>query len=1013
MIASSNRSYYKARLILTAMFLLILLYLVNFVVDLKPNSLLVNLASSDQNFITEIYYNTGQGYSEEPLTSGEVSDVYAENLKSLRIDIKREPLLEKHNFVLQSVKTTDKLIKSTWSSIMPGFSYDFDQAETFVLPKTDQDSSYELFFDDKPIMLKKTNGSFIADVSEISGYSAETITIKKISKKDPHGYITEPLDIRDLSLGIDAVYVIEKNDAPLAIESIEMIRKFGRIGLSFPLKVWSAQDVFEVLKPLESNEKYWLDNNKVAFQAAFTTVELEFNLLSTELNREISNVIARYTLILNAAAIALTVLFYFASHVLLYIPINQTSVNKFNDKYKNISNNIELSEVSVKKIIEYLFLSMFFFAAFVPITNSLFNFILIALTIILGYLVIYANSASVKLLPKESDSEESSASKNFGDFRNQLTNFTVRIKYNIYQDKTHVALLLLVSFLFLYFGTQHLGQFMSVDEPKWLYTRVPQLYEALLSGNWGLTYINDKPGVLPSLLAGITNFFLDLNDYGPHNLEDYLFWWRFPVLFFNFLMLFPIYYFTRKLLNKDYALLTTALIALNPIIIGISQIVNPDATLWSVSFLAFITFMLYIKTNKPKYIWYCGIFFGLALISKYFVSIFYILFFLLIYIEYLINRTTKRQLFQRCMSLGKLYLISIIVYIVLFPATWVDPYQIIKGTFGTNILNAGLMYFLLFLFLVFFEVIILDGRISQLIKNRFLLEEIMLCFVGITLFIYFGFLLVNINTEYQVIDLSIIFNRGEYPFFQAATRTGYNVLYTLMIFKLPALIITPFMLAFHNNKNDSIQKTLFLCGSLMLFIFIGGSSLGGFVALPRYLIILYPVYCIIASLLYLNYFKPKLLVSTFLILMSLLITYHSTPYHLHYNNLLNNHQYVTNPTWGYGSYELAKKLNTYPDAEKINVWVDSEGFAEFFVGNHYWRGNISPFEVEDIDYLILTYGGERIFRRADYNEAGMYYDYIVKSEGQLLDYYDVEPIMSHYILGNRNNYIRVVSFDKH
>ncbi len=47
---------------------------------------------------------------------------------------------------------------------------------------------------------------------------------------------------------------------------------------------------------------------------------------------------------------------------------------------------------------------------------------------------------------------------------------------------------------------------MSVDEPKWFYERIPQLYSSLKNFDWAGTYINDKPGhvvTLAQLMSGL------------------------------------------------------------------------------------------------------------------------------------------------------------------------------------------------------------------------------------------------------------------------------------------------------------------------------------------------------------------------------------------------------------------------------------------------------------------------------------------------------------------------------
>ena len=61
--------------------------------------------------------------------------------------------------------------------------------------------------------------------------------------------------------------------------------------------------------------------------------------------------------------------------------------------------------------------------------------------------------------------------------------------------------LVLVLGLYLFFGLSHLGQFVTADEHKWLYERIPNYWEAIRDQKWKKTFINDKPGVSVAILG--------------------------------------------------------------------------------------------------------------------------------------------------------------------------------------------------------------------------------------------------------------------------------------------------------------------------------------------------------------------------------------------------------------------------------------------------------------------------------------------------------------------------------
>ncbi len=577
--------------------------------------------------------------------------------------------------------------------------------------------------------------------------------------------------------------------------------------------------------------------------------------------------------------------------------------------------------------------------------------------------------------------------------------------------------LMLVTSLFLIFGLNHLGKFMSVDEPKWVETRVPQLFEALKNQNWANTYINDKPGILPAFLSGTVNIFLDHNSYksSPLQYEQYLFWWRLPILIFNFLMLFFIYHFTKKLLNKDSALLTTGLIALNPVVIGISQIVNPDATLWSVGFLSFITFFLYLKTNNKKYLYYSGLFLGLSLISKYFASILYITFFLTIYLEYLFNKISRNQLFKRYTDILILFGISIFTYTVLFPATWVNPLQIFSGTIGSSILEPGIKYLALFFFLIFAELILFKEKITNYLKNKLSIEKILVYIFSLTFSLIFVAFLINILLDNKFFDFNkyvfFEFERRGVSIFQNIISSLYI---TILTFTLPLLVgLFGFTVILFSKKYYKVINYNLLTVSIFSFlsIFIIGSSLGGFITLTRYQILFYPICSLICSILFLNLFKNKKVIYTVLFFISLTSLISSSPYYYHYTNLLNIKNYTTTEAWGFGGYELSQIINKLSDSRNITVWSDREGFNEFFIGNHYWRAKENPFDINNkVDYLVLTNGGERIFEMASnrYNQGAKDFYALLSKETPLLEYYKVTPEHKVCINKNPNNCIWIV-----
>lgn len=623
------------------------------------------------------------------------------------------------------------------------------------------------------------------------------------------------------------------------------------------------------------------------------------------------------------------------------------------------------------------------------------NLILISISLFSGAAIFYANKETNQKIVECQDNNNNEKKSNKKYFYLVISTFAI--------------------FLFLFFGLNHLGKFMSVDEPKWVDVRAPQLFKALEEHKWEDTYINDKPGVLPVFLSGMVNVFLSHDAYKSNPLiyEKYLFFWRLPIIIFNFLILFIIYYFTKKLFKKEVASLVIILIALNPILIGISQIVNPDATLWSTGLLSFITFFLYLKTNAKKYIFYSGLFLGLALISKYFASLFYVVFLLTVYFEYLFNKTTRNQLFKRLWDTSVLFFISIMVYAVLFPATWIKPLRIIKGTIGADILLPGKRYIILFFFLIIAELILFKGKISNYIKNHLNIEKILIrILVGISILILIA-LIINLIFNNLYFDFNEYFLtdfvRGSSVTIKTTAVSLYTTLFVTPYPTLLGIILLPFIV-FNNKSFRNIKEHSLLMATIigMVFIFFVGSTLGGYVADTRYQTIIYPLISILASICIfalLKYYKIIISIAFIILFLNIIKI---QPFYFLYTNNLNVRNYTITEAWGFAGYELAQKFN---QMKNVTIWSDREGFNEFFLGKSYWRGNTNPFDDKtDINYLILSTGGKKIFLKAlkDYENGKRYFYTIISQKTPLLKYYEKIPDYKICIQNNPNNCVWAV-----
>jgi hypothetical protein len=190
-------------------------------------------------------------------------------------------------------------------------------------------------------------------------------------------------------------------------------------------------------------------------------------------------------------------------------------------------------------------------------------------------------------------------------------------------------LFVLVMGLYALFSSLHLTQFLTADEHYWLYERVPKYWNAW--GNWELrkTFINDKPGVSLALITGPA--LLTLPDTATHCVErdnrlyqcqvdetaPLLLAFRLPLLFANGLILIYIFFLLTRLFDPWTALFASGLTALSPVLLGMTQIVNPDALLWSTSTAAFLSYFALLRFDTRRDLFATLLFTTLALLSKY------------------------------------------------------------------------------------------------------------------------------------------------------------------------------------------------------------------------------------------------------------------------------------------------------------------------------------------------------------------------------------------------------------
>jgi hypothetical protein len=244
-----------------------------------------------------------------------------------------------------------------------------------------------------------------------------------------------------------------------------------------------------------------------------------------------------------------------------------------------------------------------------------------------------------------------------------------------------------------------LDHFVTVDEPKWL-TRSADFYVALATGEFADTYQKEHPGVTV-MWAETAGFLWRFPEYltegseqhnRPQKFKRYLEQRGYEnvpltlleagrafVVIGNLILLALAFLAAVRLLGLLPALLGFLLIAFDPFSIALSRLLHPDALLSALMLLALLSFMNFLYRGRHFYdMALAAIAAGLAWLTKS-PSLFLIPFFaLLCLIEIGRSWWTKRQLAWRDVWRTSWPLlvwaaIAILVFVLIWPAMWVDP----------------------------------------------------------------------------------------------------------------------------------------------------------------------------------------------------------------------------------------------------------------------------------------------------------------------------------------------------
>lgn len=603
--------------------------------------------------------------------------------------------------------------------------------------------------------------------------------------------------------------------------------------------------------------------------------------------------------------------------------------------------------------------------------------------------------------------------------------------------KKYVAPLVIAIVLFsnLAFGLTRLGNYSSVDEPYWTYGRITKFWNGIKAHKWKTTSVNDKPGITVAILSGAGLIKMDPMPYKGlrgdvkteaqlKDINDINFFFRLPIYLFCVLLLPLFYVLLRKLFDETTALIAFTFIGLSPILLGISLIINPDSLLWVFLPLSLLSYFVYQKHATKKYLLLSGFFLGLALLTKYVANILYIFFFLLPFFEYLFAREKpdiRSHLGKAATDYIMIVLVSMLVFFILYPATWVNPQMLLEGTFLSKAFKTTWPLFAGAVTFIAFDGILFRAKITAFVLD-FLSKyrnTIVGLVVGISLAGIF-FVLFNTYTHMSILDSTGTLASPK------GTGDGSRLLVYAdkisadifsLIFALSPLalfsFVTALALSFKKSWRDSYEaKIVFLLTCFILFYYLA-STVNSVVATVRYQIALYPLAFIIAAiglsrLLSLEQVRKYLspyAAYAIIFVVSLVSLLGIKPFYFAYaSSLLPNQYFVNFKDMGDGSYEAAAYLNSLPHPETLIVWSDKGAVCAVFKGK-----------------CIIGFTDKRV--------KGVSFDYVVVSSGRKsrtlkmwkgaktnIDFpqaYEAENADFKVAIGERpNNYVKVFTIDK-
>lgn len=435
--------------------------------------------------------------------------------------------------------------------------------------------------------------------------------------------------------------------------------------------------------------------------------------------------------------------------------------------------------------------------------------------------------------------------------------------------------LVLALVVYFCFGFYHLRDFIAADEHYWLHNvesdRIHRYWSAVFDGDWKETRVNDKPGItlawssIPSMLLEnnpkdvIVEKVNQHTIFNPDKVREISLLYRLPILLISGFFSFYFFWILKRIVEDEWVALWSAiLILLSPVLLGMSQIVNPDSLFWIFAVATIFTFLAYLKENRRKLAVLSGLFLGLALASKYVAIILFPFLFLMIAAYYLFNLREispdewPKRVRANLVAYVLIMLGAVAIFSVMMPAVFVEPKYLYEGTIGFPGMDMIFWSIMAITALTWIEARFNRGRWSKLIFEKleplknYLPRIFYLVLAVLFVFILFNWLSHNSLSDFTNIqfDLKRHPNFGRLPYLVKLVSEALPLVFSLTP---TVLFLLLFLWIKEIARPGRHSLLIFLLSSFML-VFYAAVIEQGLQVTIRYSIMLYPLVMVLASI---------------------------------------------------------------------------------------------------------------------------------------------------------------------